>query len=69
MQLRHEKYNSLVQLVSRIMFQNISEALVFNKVKFTSLLSAPKTKYQYEISICLDSNGKLDLDPKPEEHR
>lgn len=69
MKQRHKKFNSLLQLVSRILFQNISEALISNKVKFATSFCVPKSKTHYEISICLDNNGKLDLDPKPEQHR
>ena len=69
MELLHNQFNLLVQLVSRSIFQNLSELLLVNKINFTKLFCAPKSTTQFEISLCLDNLGKLTSSPTPTEHR
>jgi len=40
MKLRQNHYNALVQVVARIIFQNLSELLLENKRKFTEMFCA-----------------------------
>jgi len=43
MKLRQDQYNLLVQLVCRIIFQNLSELLLQNKQEFVNLFTAAKS--------------------------
>lgn len=67
--LRQRQYNALVQLVSRILFHNISELLIENKKAFVAMFTAAKALTHFEISLVLDSIGKLGTSPTPDEHR
>ena len=54
MHLRRTQFNNLVQMISRIMFENLSELLFENKKSFTSMFIAAKPLTQFEISLVLD---------------
>ena len=54
MQLRQTQFNSLVLLLNRVLFQNLSELLLQNKQEFTTMFTAAKALTQFEVSLSLD---------------
>lgn len=66
--LRHTQYDQLLFMVFRYWSAKIIDLLYDSKRNFKDIFINSKNCTQFEVSICFGSDGKLDSDPKMDDH-
>ena len=62
-QLRHKMFNSLLAYVNRHVTSALAEVMFANKRDFTDVFLNPNSAPQFELSVCFDENGKVNVTP------
>ena len=65
---RHKMFDNLVSYVNRYVASNLAQVLFENKKAFTEVLLDPSISPQFELSVCFDHSGKVNVNPTFEEH-
>lgn len=65
---RHKMFDSLIDYVSTYVASNLAQVLFENKRDFTEVFLDPQISPQFELSVCFDQEGKVNVTPTFEEH-
>jgi len=65
---RHKMFDNLVAYVNRYVVSNLAQVLFQNKKDFTEVFLDPAISPQFELSVCFDHKGKVNVVPTFEEH-
>lgn len=67
-QVRHKMFDALIAYVTRKVATDLGQVLYTNKRDFTEVFLNPNTSPQFELSVCFDEEGKVNVTPTFEEH-
>ena len=65
---RHKMFDNLIAYVNRYVASNLAQVLFENKKNFTEVLLDPAISPQFELSVCFDQKGKVNVMPTFEDH-
>ena len=65
---RHRMFDSFIAFVNRYVASNLAQMLFENKKDFTEMFLDPQVSPQFELSVCFDNEGKVNVTPTFEEH-
>lgn len=65
---RHKMFDNLIAYVNRFVASNLAQVLFENKKDFTEVILDPAISPQFELSVCFDHTGKVNVTPTFEEH-